>query len=200
MTIFTKICGISTEEAVASCVAAGVDAIGFVFHPQSKRYVTPRQAAKLSQTIPSSIKKVAVARRLNTVQWQEILATLSPDVIQLDAAELGNLAIPMQVEVLPVYRESQPPLHWPHRCLWEGIDSGIGLAVDWQAAAHLTAHTELILAGGLTVDNVATAITIVRPFGVDVSSGVEDAAGRKCPDKIFRFAAAARAAAIPLNS
>jgi phosphoribosylanthranilate isomerase len=97
---------------------------------------------------------------------------------------------------LPVLRTGRPvPACLPGRCLYESADSGRGTTADWQAAADLARRTELVLAGGLSAANVAAAIAAVRPFGVDVSSGVESAPGRKDAGKIREFIAAARAAA-----
>jgi phosphoribosylanthranilate isomerase len=85
----------------------------------------------------------------------------------------------------------------PRRILFEGPVSGSGTPADWQAARALARHTQLVLAGGLTPANVAAAIAAVRPFGVDVSSGVETAPGHKSPALIGNFVAGARAAVAP---
>ena len=199
MSIFIKICGIKTDEAIDCCIETDVNAIGFVFEPTSKRYVTPAQAAVLGKRIPSQIKKIAVARTLTVAKWRELVEVFPLDGIQLDADELDKLMIPKHIEVLPVYRESQAPLAWPRRCLWEGLESGVGRAVNWEVAAQLARQTELVLAGGLSADNVAQAIAKVNPYGVDVSSGVEDALGQKSVDKISQFVRAARGAAAAVS-
>lgn len=195
MSLYIKICGLTTAAAIDAAVKAGADAIGFVFHAPSKRYVTPAKARELSRAIPSHIQKVAVARTLTPSQWQQILEEVMPDVIQLDADELDGLRLPQRVAALPVYRESHPPLRWPARCLWEGLESGVGQIVDWSIAAEVATHTQLVLAGGLDPQNVTAAIETVKPFGVDVSSGVEVSPGVKDDDKIARFIQAARAVA-----
>jgi phosphoribosylanthranilate isomerase len=94
-------------------------------------------------------------------------------------------------------RKTPHPL--PGRMLFEGPTSGIGELADWGRAAELARQTQLILAGGLSAENVAEAIEAVRPFGVDVSSGVEETPGIKDPDKIFEFVRAVRAAAASLE-
>jgi phosphoribosylanthranilate isomerase len=95
-----------------------------------------------------------------------------------------------------VLRENAPlPDELPPRLLYEGAVSGAGRTADWSRAEKVARRAELLLAGGLDADNVAAAIRAVRPFGVDVSSGVESSQGVKCPTKIARFVAAARAAA-----
>jgi phosphoribosylanthranilate isomerase len=85
------------------------------------------------------------------------------------------------------------------RLLFEGPISGTGIPADWQAARELATRAELVLAGGLTPDNVAAAITKVNPYGVDVSTGVEQSPGIKSPDKIASFVRSARAAALSLE-
>jgi phosphoribosylanthranilate isomerase len=95
--------------------------------------------------------------------------------------------------VLPVVRVGAvPPAPLPPRILFEGPASGAGMPCDWSAARKLAQHCELVLAGGLTADNVASAIEAVQPFGVDVSSGVEERPGVKSPQKIARFVEACR--------
>ncbi len=103
--------------------------------------------------------------------------------------------MPRQLPILPVLRAGSPALEAPpRRFLFEGPLSGQGVTSDWGEAAKLAARCQLILAGGLREDNIAAAIATVRPFGVDVSSGVEALPGRKSPELIAAFVAAARAA------
>jgi phosphoribosylanthranilate isomerase len=107
------------------------------------------------------------------------------------------LDLPRTLSVLPVMRPaSQPACALPGRVLFEGPVSGSGQTTDWQEAAAMARRTQVILAGGLSPANVADAIRHVRPFGVDVSSGVEQAPGIKNPGKIEQFVAAARAAVL----
>ena len=110
------------------------------------------------------------------------------------------MKIPAHVKVLPVVRfgrKTPDPL--PARMLFEGPTSGIGELADWGRAAELSRQTEVILAGGLSALNVETAIEAVRPFGVDVSTGVEDHPGVKSPEKIAEFVSLVRAAAARLE-
>ena len=125
-----------------------------------------------------------------------VIAGLSPDVVQTDASDFAYLNIPGHIERWPVLRESTVDVKFalPARFVYEGDSSGTGDRVDWQAASHLSATGEMILAGGLHADNVADAIRQVRPWAVDVSSGVESSPGQKDPNKIKEFIAAARAA------
>ncbi|HSN73284.1 MAG TPA: hypothetical protein VLT59_17340, partial [Steroidobacteraceae bacterium] len=110
------------------------------------------------------------------------------------------LSVPDSLVRLPVLRSGGPlPTRLPVRVLYEGAHSGTGSTADWTEARALSQRTELVLAGGLDAVNVAAAIAKVRPFGVDVSSGVEAAPGVKCPARIIEFVAAARSAAARLN-
>jgi phosphoribosylanthranilate isomerase len=124
-----------------------------------------------------------------------LLQEFQPDLLQLDWADLASLPPLDPARILPVVRQQQiPPAHWPARILFEGPRSGAGVPADWRQAAQVARATDLVLAGGLSSDNVAAAIRDVRPFGVDVSSGVESSPGRKSPQKIIEFVEAARRA------
>jgi phosphoribosylanthranilate isomerase len=116
-------------------------------------------------------------------------------VLQTDTEDLRMLRLPKQLELLPVLRgwEAQQG-KLPARLLFEGPTSGSGTPCDWSTAQRVARRTQLVLAGGLDGCNVATAIGAVRPFGVDVSSGVEERPGVKSPGEMLRFAAAARGA------
>jgi phosphoribosylanthranilate isomerase len=126
---------------------------------------------------------------------EEILAVFAPDVLQSDAADLAMLRLPGTLELLPVVRSGEAaPVRLPGRIVFEGPSSGTGIPWDWQAARALAARTQLVLAGGLSRDNVAAAVRAAQPFGVDVSSGVEERRGLKSPRAISEFVAAVRAA------
>jgi phosphoribosylanthranilate isomerase len=132
---------------------------------------------------------------------EEICRILKPDYFQTDVEDLRELKIPAHVKVLPVVRFGRKtPSPLPGRMLFEGPTSGIGEVADWGRAAELARQTEVILAGGLSAQNVEEAIQEVRPFGVDVSTGVESEPGVKDPDKIREFVRVARAAAARLES
>ncbi len=197
--MWIKICGITSADAVTAAVEAQVDAIGFVFAP-SPRQVTPGQAAQLAALAPPGILRIAVSQHPLQMKVDEICRILKPDYFQTDVEDLRELRIAPQVKLLPVVRFGRKTPHpLPARMLFEGPTSGIGEVADWGRAAELARQTELILAGGLSPQNVAEAIRAVRPFGVDVSSGVEDVPGVKDPQKIFQFVRAVREAAARLE-
>ena len=193
MTLLVKICGLSQVEHVDAAIDAGADALGFVF-AKSVREVTPQQAARLTASVPSSVKRVAVMLHPSNEDWQQVLKTFSPDVLQSDADDFSMLDVPISIERWPVYREGgiKPSADIPY--VFEGPKSGQGETVDWSQAARLAVRGNMILAGGLGATNVAEAIATVRPYGVDVSSAVESAPGRKDSNLIRAFISAARAA------
>ena len=194
MTLWVKICGLTTEAGVSAATQAGADAIGFVFAP-SKRRVTAHEAARLARGV--SVPRVAVMQHPQQSELDEVWSVFRPDALQTDIDDLAHLRVPAGLQVIPVIRAGghlSEPL--PPRVLFEGPRSGTGETADWAAAARLARTTQLVLAGGLSAANVAGAIASVRPFGVDVSSGVESAPGVKDPQRIHEFVRAARAAAM----
>lgn len=192
--MWIKICGMTTSEAVAAALAAPVDAIGFVF-ADSPRQLTLEDAVTLAAPARGRIRCVAVTRHPSQRYLDDVLEMFRPDVLQTDAEDLRVLRLPNQLELLPVFRGwDGPQSKLPPRLLFEGLMSGSGTPCDWTTAQRVARRTQLVLAGGLDAENIATAISAVRPFGVDVSSGVEERPGVKSPDEVVRFAAAARSA------
>jgi phosphoribosylanthranilate isomerase len=196
VTLWVKICGLTSDDAVDAAVAAGVNAVGFVFHAASPRNVTPGLAARLAQRVPAGVDRIAVTRHPSQTLLNDLIAVFQPDVLQTDADDLATLVLPPGLAVLPVLRTGNGlPTVLPPRCLYESAHSGQGHRADWDEASRLSRRTQLILAGGLDPTTVAQAVQQVRPYGVDVSSGVESAPGCKDLEKIHAFVKAARAAA-----
>ncbi len=193
MKLQVKICGLSLAEDVLAAADAGADAVGFVF-AESPRKVAPAIAAAISQSVAGKIKRVAVMRHPSNNEWQSVLREFQPDVLQTDAEDFKMLEVPDAIECWPVFREGGPEPSATGIYLYEGRNSGRGESVDWSVAANFANDGQMILAGGLTVGNVANAIRIVRPFGVDVSSAVESQPGRKDAGLIREFIRAAHAA------
>jgi phosphoribosylanthranilate isomerase len=205
MSIHIKICGFTEPTAIEAAVAAGVDAIGLVLDP-SPRQLSLEAAVDLAQTIPPHIQCVAVCGRPTLDEIQRIAARLAPDWIQLMADAIPAIpAIPHGFSFLPAFEdgtdlevrvdayraqcgESRPLI------LADGPRSGSGILADWDRVIRLADRARLMLAGGLNSENVADAIARMRPYGVDVSSGVERGLGIKDPDKIRAFVAAVRQA------
>jgi len=193
--MFVKLCGMNSEAAVAAALEAGADALGFVFAPSIRR-VSPVEARRLATPARGRACCVAVMLHPTASEVQQVMQDFAPDALQTDLTDETALSPEAKRIWWPVLRSGQtPPASLPARVLFEGPVSGAGEAADWTMARSLARTTQLILAGGLHSGNVATAIRAVQPFGVDVSSGIEAAPGRKCATRIQEFVRAARAAA-----
>lgn len=188
-----KICGLTDDAAVLAAVESGADAVGFVF-ADSVRRISVQHAVEISAAVPATIKRVAVMMHPTDDEWQEVRSGFSPDVLQTDLADFDYLDVPGDTERWPVLREGaiSGTIGLPHTFVYEGQRSGHGETVDWEVAAQMAKRGKLILAGGLNLSNVTEAIKEVQPFGVDVSSGVESAPGKKDPEKIKAFIDAVR--------
>lgn len=193
MRIHVKICGITDLSSAQAAVEAGADALGFVF-ADSVRKITADEAAKISEELPGRVQRVAVFLRPDPVEVRQVLTRFSADIIQADYGTLSD-----GPSVLPVFREDDDDILERYlsgtvgrRFHYEGRVSGAGRAVDWSLAAKLARRARMTLAGGLDPANVGTALAVVNPFGVDVSSGVESEPGVKDHGKIREFLAAVR--------
>lgn len=195
MSVFIKICGLRDARCVAAAVNAGADAVGFVF-AESVRRVSVEEANAISQDIPAGVQRVAVMRHPSMQEWQAVLDGFGPDVLQTDAQDFDVLDVPGNVMRWPVLRQgSARDVAIPTgEYVYEGADSGAGETVDWMQAAAIAKQGRMILAGGLAAGNIAAAIRAVRPWGIDVSSGVESGPGKKDEALISQFVSAARAA------
>ena len=196
MRVHIKVCGITDIASAQACLDGGVDSIGFVF-ADSVRRVTPEAASRISSAVPGPMKRVAVFRQPKAGDIRRALEIFRADLVQADHRFLHSVDRHLR---LPVFRESpgvedEIDTHMGGetgmRFVYEGPVSGAGRPVDWPRAGQLATRGRMTLAGGLTPANVAEAVRLVRPFGVDVSSGVETA-GKKDPEKIREFVKRAR--------
>ena len=187
-----KVCGLRDAATAQAAAEAGADAIGFVF-AESVRQVTPAEANVAARQLPAGTLRVAVMRHPSNAAWQEVLEVFGPDVLQTDAGDFASLAVPDSIRRWPVIREGEDVSELPAEFVYEGVNSGAGETVDWTQATAVAARGRMILAGGLSPGNVASAIGRVRPWGVDVSSGVESAPGSKDMELIREFIGAVRA-------
>ena len=193
MTGWIKVCGITTAEAVTAAAEAGADAVGFVF-AVSPRRVRADRALELARPVRQQLTCVAVMQHPAQSEVDEVVREFHPHLLQTDIEDFPGLHLPQRVSRLPVLRAARAAGEYPPRLLYEGARSGSGEVSDWQQAAEIARHTRLVLAGGLHAGNVAEAIRLVRPFGVDASSGLESRPGVKDTNKITAFVRAARAA------
>lgn len=190
MSQHVKICGITDSRSAIAACDAGADAIGFVF-ADSVRRIPPREAARIASELPGRVQRVAVFLRPEPDQVARALAEFPADVVQVDH---GTIAKPEGPLLLPVFREGDDDLLESYlegtvsrRFHYEGRLSGAGEPVDWKRAVRFARRGQMTLAGGLNPTNVAEALRIVRPFGVDVSSGVESTPGVKDVGRIRDF-------------
>jgi len=180
--MLVKICGIKTITAAHAAIEAGADWLGFVFAP-SKRQISPEQAAAIVKTVPSSVRTVGVFVNEDVVQMNNVAAQVGLHMIQLHGDESPSVAHRLPYQVIKAFSIDRIDLatitSFP--CDYYLIDSprttfygGSGQPFDWEAVHELPINqNKVILAGGLTPENVQHAIHRVNPVGVDVSSGVE---------------------------
>jgi phosphoribosylanthranilate isomerase len=200
--MFVKICGITREEDAHVAVACGAAAIGFIFWPQSRRYVEPERARAIARGLPPFVTPVGVFVNESVARINAVVEHVGLGVVQLHGDEQPDIVAQVTRPVLKaVARPDLDADRWPsHVMLLVDADDpvrrgGTGARADWDAAARLAARRRTILAGGLAPANVVEAVTAVRPFGIDVSSGVEDAPGIKNPERIRQLFDALRACA-----
>ena len=194
-----KVCGFTREQDVDALAHADVDAAGFVLWPGSRRAVTMARAAALARRLPADVTPVGVMVRPTVDDAGRAVAVIGLGELQLhdvdDPAPFLALGVPL-VWVAPLV-DGVAPVAPPGTLLMvdahdPACHGGTGRTIDWTRAAALARVRRLLLAGGLTPENVAAAVAQVRPFGVDVSSGIEDSPGVKSTDRILRFVTAAR--------
>jgi phosphoribosylanthranilate isomerase len=192
-----KICGITAAEDARHAAACGADALGFVFFAASPRCVTPAQARAIIVTLPPFVVRVGLFVNEDPAQIRAIVAECGLDAVQLHGDEPPAVCRALPCRVIKGIRpraaaELAAFAAYPAAALLvdaavPGQFGGTGQRADWDLARQLAARRQVILAGGLTPDNVAEAVRQVRPYAVDVASGVERAPGHKDPEKVARF-------------
>jgi phosphoribosylanthranilate isomerase len=198
-----KICGITRAEDAFVAANNGATAIGFVFWPVSPRCVEIEMVAEIVQGLPADVIPVGVFVNASIETIEETVERASLGAVQLhgeeSAAETKSLRWPI-FRSATVKNAAGVRASWPTDTviLLDADDpaqrGGTGRVVDWRGATEIAKKGRILLAGGLTPENVDQAITAVRPFGVDVSSGVETAPGIKSSDKMVLFLKNARRA------
>jgi phosphoribosylanthranilate isomerase len=198
--VFVKICGTTSEQDALLAVAMDADAVGFVFAP-SPRQIAPQRAADIAKRLPPEILTVGVFRNESPSRVVEIVNRSGLRAAQLHGEESPDVAKWVRARVpfvIQGFRAGDGAVARAHEwgadaILLDSANPGSGQVFDWSLAEAPT-RARLILAGGLHPDNVADAIGSVRPWGVDVVSGVEAEPGRKDAVKLREFVASARAA------
>ena len=206
-----KVCGVTRLDDALCAAGLGVDALGFVFWPGSPRYLSPRQAAAITAALPPLVATVGVFVNQPLDEIRAIVAEAGLSAVQLHGNEPASAwtSVPVRcikaigvgegfdVEALASWPASVWPLLDAHDPVRRG---GTGRAVDWDLAARAARTRPIVLAGGLDASNIRDAVERVRPFAVDVSSGVERVPGIKDADRLRAFVgavAAADAAQVP---
>jgi phosphoribosylanthranilate isomerase len=184
--MLVKICGITRLEDAQAAVACGAGALGFVFWPGSPRFIDPHRARAIVATLPPFVTTVGVFVNQPADHVTGVASLVRLGTVQLHGDEAADYAAGISTPVIKAVTVANPQLStWPARItlLLDVYDpekrGGTGRTVDWTVAAAIAAQRKVLLAGGLTPENVVDAVTRVRPFGIDVSSGVERSPGVK---------------------
>lgn len=213
MALLVKICGLSTSGTLEAALDAGADMVGFVFFEASPRHVGLGAARELGRIAGGRATKVALTVDADDATFENIIETLQPAILQLHGRESVSRvrdikqkfglpvmkAIPVgsvaDLAAVPGYTAAADRILFDARAPKDATrPGGLGVPFDWHLLEGMKLDVPFILSGGLSIDNVAEAVAITRPNGVDVSSGVESAPGIKDPDMIRAFIRAARAA------
>ena len=208
-----KICGLTREQDIDAAVAAGVDAIGFVFYAKSKRCLTPMRAAQLRRMVPAFVDVVALFVNPEEAEVRAVLDQVKPELLQFHGDETPQDCARYGHRFLRAFRAGAPGLDTAESLasscraygeaagwLFDSYSAGYGGSghgFDYTLLDEVRADPvsrPLILSGGLNAENVGQAVELVRPWAVDVSSGVELEQGIKSSDRISFFVAAAQAA------
>lgn len=199
-----KICGTTSEEDALLAVAMGADAVGFIFAPSS-RQVAPGVAGDIAKRLPPEILTVGVFRDHSPQRVVEIMEATGLRAAQLHGREKPEESAWIRRRVRMVIKAfvagnaevANAKKYGADVVLLDAPNPGTGQVFDWRLAEGVPPGQRLLLAGGLTPENVAEAIAQVNPWGVDVVSGVEARPGKKDPRRLRTFVAAAKAAARP---
>lgn len=193
-----KVCGITRIEDALSAIASGADAIGFVFYEKSPRYIKKEKAADIAERLPPFVTKVALFVNASDEEIRSVLESVPVDILQFHGDEnpeqcrsygrpyIKAVRMHDDVDLFQISAEYFDASALLLDSFVEGIQGGTGQIFDWSCVPS-NLGKQIILAGGLTVENVADAISEVSPYAVDVSGGVEITKGIKDAAKIEEF-------------
>jgi phosphoribosylanthranilate isomerase len=195
--VLVKICGITRRADAYAAIDAGAAAVGFVFWPESPRFIDPYRARGIAAALPPFVTTVGVFVDQPADHVSRVASLVRLSAVQLHGSETPDYAAALGRPVIKAVTLGERPgggsleeeqeeiSQWPNHValLLDVLDpvkhGGTGQVIDWNRAAPVAARRPVLLAGGLTPENVAAAIRRVRPFGIDVSSGVEESPGVK---------------------
>jgi phosphoribosylanthranilate isomerase len=208
-----KICGMTRPEDIATAIDAGADAVGLIFYPKSKRYVSPDHAARLRRAVPAFVDVVALFVNPDEQMVRQVLDTVGPDLLQFHGEETPEECARYGKRYLKAFRVGGPGADTPERLaqtcasfhgaagwLFDSYTAGYGgsgLSFEHALLGEVRADPHgaaLVLSGGLDPQNVRAAVTALHPWAVDVSSGVEESPGLKSHARIRAFLQAVRQA------
>ena len=211
MSLIVKICGLSTEETLDAALASGADMVGLVFFPRSPRFVTPERAADLAERVAGRAEIVALAVDMDDAGIAEIVERIAPDWLQLHGHETPERVAEIRkrfgrpvMKALPIATADDLARAADYMAVADQLlldakppkdatrPGGLGMPFDWTLLAGFDPDIPWMLSGGLRPGNVAEAVAVTGAPGVDVSSGVESAPGRKEANLIRAFIANAR--------
>lgn len=206
MSVKVKICGITSLADAIACVEAGADALGFMFYKRSPRYIEPAVAAEIARQLPEHIIRVGVFVNEQVATVKAVLGVCRLDLLQFHGDEPPEYCSQFNMRTMKAFRVRDTgslrllPAYGTDFWLLDAyvpvLRGGTGETFNWQLAVEAKKFGRAIfLAGGLTPENVAGAVRLVQPYGVDVSTGVESAPGKKDHAKIRAFIEAAKGAA-----
>lgn len=195
-----KICGITSAADAQAAIDAGANLLGFNFYPKSPRRIEEAKAAEIRQKLPKKVKAVGIFVNWLPAEVIRLRTSLTLDAVQLHGDESPETVARIAL-VVPVIKAFRVEPEFPLTILEEYSQAfaflfdaaltdqygGTGRTTDWDAARRAAAKHRIILAGGLKVENVAAAVRIVRPYGIDVASGVESSPARKDPGLLREF-------------
>ena len=195
-----KICGLTGIDDAVKCAELGADAIGLVFHPKSPRFVTDKRAREISLALPKKTKKVGVFVDETFASIMQKIERCGINAVQLHGNEppqlVGSLRKENLIIIKALFLEKKPAFEdavnyevsaFLAECGTGALPGGNALSWDWEKAKMISGKYPLILAGGLTPENVSQAVSLCLPDAVDVSSGVESAPGIKDIEKVKLF-------------
>ena len=195
-----KICGITNSADALAAIDAGANLLGFNFYEKSPRHITEAEAAKIRARLPKKIEAVGIFVNASPVEVTALGKSLKLDAVQLHGDETPD-SVAQIARLMPVIKAFRVEPEFPLATLDEyreafaflfdaalaGQYGGTGRTTDWDVARRAALSRRIILAGGLKVENVAAAVRIVRPYGIDVASGVESEPGKKDPGLLREF-------------
>ncbi len=193
-----KICGITSPADALAAIDAGANLLGFNFYKKSTRYITEADAAKIRRRIPARVQTVGIFVNAPPADVAELCRSLKLDLAQLHGDESPQTVAEV-ARTLPVIKAFRVEPEFPLSTLDEYpeafaylFDGGTGRTTEWDVARRAALTRRIILAGGLKVGNVGEAVRIVRPYAVDVASGVESKPGKKDHARMRDFVQAVR--------